>query len=303
MSHLSALLAEQEAIYSDTDGTTNLPYQPFAFATADNDSLHYGQMRKDIDRSKFEEDMQREVADLLSSNSVKIIKRSSMPPNTKPVPAIWSFRHKHAPDWTITKWKARLCPHGGKQVEGIDFWETYAPVVAWSTVRLVLILSMISGMKSHQVDYIQAYTQAPIDCDIYMCIPPQLTVQDNTLQFSTNPTPGNSDTHVLLLTKNLYGLPQTGNNWFDKLRDSLCARGFQQSSIDPCLVIRKDTIIIIYVDDCLLFARHDKTLDDLLISLQSNFNLTYEGDVGAFLGIQFIRNNQNDPNRTNCQNC
>jgi hypothetical protein len=226
-----------------------------------------------------------------------------MPPNTKPVPAIWSFRRKHAPDWTITKWKARLCPHGGKQVEGIDFWETYAPVVAWSTVRLVLILSMISGMKSHQVDYIQAYTQAPIDCDIYMCIPPQLTVQDNTLQFSTNPTPGNSDTHVLLLTKNLYGLRQTGNNWFDKLRDSLCARGFQQSSIDPCLVIRKDTIIIIYVDDCLLFARHDKTLDDLLISLQSNFNLTYEGDIGAFLGIQFIRNNQNDPNRANCQNC
>jgi hypothetical protein len=44
------------------------------------------------------------------------------------------------------------------------------------------------------------------------------------------------------------------------------------------------------VDDCLLFARDDITLDDLLASLQSDFNLTCEGDVGAFLGIQFTRN-------------
>jgi hypothetical protein len=290
--NLSALLAEQEAIYSDTDGTIDLPYQPFAFATADNDSLQYGQMRKDADRSKFEEDMQREVSDLLSSNSVKIVKRASMPANTKPDPAIWSFHRKRAPDWTITKWKARLCPHGGKQIEGVDFWETHAPVVACSAVRLVLILSMISGMKSRQVDYIQAYTQAPIDCEIYMCIPAQFIVQDNKLHFSPNPTLGNSDTYVLLLTKNLYGLRQAGNNWLDKLRDSLHARGFQQSSIDPCLFIRKNAIIIVYIDDCLLFARTDKILDDNITSLQSDFNLTYEGDVGAFLGIQFTRNNR-----------
>jgi hypothetical protein len=53
INNLSALLAEQEAIYSNTDGTFDLPYQPFAFAAVDNDSLHYGQMRKDADRSKF----------------------------------------------------------------------------------------------------------------------------------------------------------------------------------------------------------------------------------------------------------
>ena len=136
---------------------------------------------------------------------------------SKPVPAIWSFRRKRAPDWTITKWKARLCPHGGKQVEGIDFWEMYAPVIAWSTFCLILILSMLTGMKNHQVDYILAYTQAPIDCEIYMCIPAQFIVKDGSLQFSEHPTPGNSDTYVLLLTKNLYGLHQAGNNWFDKL--------------------------------------------------------------------------------------
>lgn len=285
---LCALMAEQDAIHSNNDGTSNILH-PFAFAAANDDTLHYGQMRKDPDRDKFEIDMQREVSDLLSSNSVKIVDRASIPKTSKPVPAIWSFRRKRAPDWTITKWKSRLCPHGGKQIEGIDFWETYAPVVTWSTVRLILVLSLLTGMKSRQIDYILAYTQAPIDCEIYMCIPAQFIVEDGTLKFSSVPTPGNSDVYVLLLTKNLYGLRQAGNNWFDKLRDSLLARGFRQSSIDPCLFVRKDLILVVYVDDCLIFARADTTLDDFVTSLRSDFNLTCEGDVGAFLGIQFTR--------------
>ncbi len=60
------------------------------------------------------------------------------------------------------------------QVEGINFWATYAPVVSWRTVRLTLILSLLSGLKSRQVDYVSAYTQAPIDCDLYMNIPQQI---------------------------------------------------------------------------------------------------------------------------------
>ena len=66
----------------------------------------------------------------------------------------------------IRKWKARLCAHGGQQELGVNYWETYAPVVSWSTVRLVLSLSLIAKMQSWQVDYVQAYPQADIDCDI-----------------------------------------------------------------------------------------------------------------------------------------
>jgi hypothetical protein len=142
-----------------------------------------------------------------------------MPKDSKAVPAIWSFRRKRAPDWSIIKWKARLCPHGGQQVEGINYWAKYAPVITWSTARL--ILSLITGLQSRQIDYIQAYTQAPVDCEIYMHIPAQFIVENGTLKFSPDPTPGNSDVYVLLISKNLYGLKQAGNNWFDKLCDSL----------------------------------------------------------------------------------
>ena len=287
---LSALLAEQDAVTSNNDGTLN-ESQHYAFAAASDDTLHYGQMRRDPDRSLFEMDMQREVNDLVASGSVSIVRRETLPAQTKVIAAIWSFRRKRAPDWTVTKWKARLCPHGGQQVEGINFWETYAPVVTWSTVRLILILSLISGMKSRQLDYVQAYTQAPIDCEIYMCVPAQFIVNSHgALEFSEHPAPGNSIHHVILLTKNLYGLRQAGNNWFDKLRGSLASRGFQQSSVDPCLFIRRDLILVVYVDDCLLFAKDDRTLDSFVLSLQEEFVLTCDGDVGAFLGIAIVRN-------------
>ncbi len=58
LSGLSALLAEQEAIFSNSDNTSEMPFKPFAFAAAGEDTLHYGQMRKDPDRAKFELDMQ-----------------------------------------------------------------------------------------------------------------------------------------------------------------------------------------------------------------------------------------------------
>jgi hypothetical protein len=170
--------------------------------------------------------MRREITDLENSKSFVVIPRDALPANVKPVPSIWSFRRKRAPDWTILKWKARLCPHGGKQVEGENFWETYAPVVTWSTVRLVLILSLITGLKSRQCDFVAAYTQAPLDTDIFMNIPAGFIVENGQLVFSNALTAGNSTTHVIRLLKNLYGLRQAGANWYDTLKSTLLSHGF-----------------------------------------------------------------------------
>jgi len=175
------------------------------------------------------------------------------------------------------------------QVEGINFWATYAPVVSWRTVCLTLILSLLSGLKSRQVDYVSAYTQAPIDCDLYMNIPPGFIVNDNNLTFTRSSTKGNSSDYVLHIKRNMYGLKQAGNNWFGTLKTSLLTRGFTQSAIDPCLFIRSNCILVVYVDDCLLFAKSDEILDSVVSSLQSEFNLTSEGNVGAFLGVDIRR--------------
>jgi hypothetical protein len=87
-----------------------------------------------------------------------------------------------------------------------------------------------------------------------MNIPPGFVVDNNHIIFSQSSTPANSKEYVLRLKINMYGLKQVGNNWFDALCMSLLARGFRQSSNDPCLFIRSDCILLVYVDDCLFIC-------------------------------------------------
>ena len=90
----------------------------------------------------------------------------------------------------------------------------------------------------------------------------------------------------------MYGLRQAGNNWFDALCSSLLALHFRQSQHDPCLFMRKDCIILVYVDDCLIFGRSDNVLDTVVSDLQKDFVLTSQGSVGAYPGID-IRHTSN----------
>jgi len=124
------------ATYNDISSTLGTPFD-------DSRVLHYGNMLHDPDQASFEIDMQREMNDLLHTNTVELAPHSAVPTTIKVLQAIWSFRWKHAPDWSILKYKSCLCPHGGQQIEGEHFWETYAPVVNWHTVRLVLILRVV----------------------------------------------------------------------------------------------------------------------------------------------------------------
>jgi hypothetical protein len=87
----------------------------------------------------------------------------------------------------------------------------------------------------------------------------------------------------------MYGLRQAGNNWFDALKSCLILLGFQQSQHDPCLFIRKDCLLLVYVDDCLIFAKTDNILDTIITSLEHDFVLTSSGSVGAYLGIDIKR--------------
>jgi hypothetical protein len=86
----------------------------------------------------------------------------------------------------VLKHKARFCSRGGKQVEGEHFWETYTPVINWRTVRLAIILSLLADLKSRQIDYVNAFTQAPADCDIFMSLPAGFSVSDGVLQFTSS---------------------------------------------------------------------------------------------------------------------
>jgi len=140
------------------------------------------------------------------------------------------------------------------------------------------------GYQSRQIDFVQAFSQADIDCDVYMKIPRGFVVQRGRLLFDPSHS-ACQQSYVLKLKKNLYGLRQAGYNWHEKLKQGLLHHGFRQSVVDPCLFLRHDCILVVYVDDCLLFSKEASVLDALIDSLKNEFILTVEGDIGAFLGI------------------
>jgi hypothetical protein len=79
----------------------------------------------------------------------------------------------------------------------MNYFETYAPVVTWFAIRLMIIFSIIFCWTLQQVDFVMACPQAPIEMDMYMELPQGIQT-----------THGDSNDNVLKLEKNIYGQKQ-----------------------------------------------------------------------------------------------
>ena len=84
---------------------------------------------------------------------------------------VWAYKIKRFPDGSLRKLKARFYVKGFKQIEGIDHFETYSPVVSWLTVCLVFTIALLLKLQSIQVDYTAAFPQAPLTNDVFIEMP------------------------------------------------------------------------------------------------------------------------------------
>jgi hypothetical protein len=186
----------------------------------------------------------------------------------------WVFKIKRYPSGEVRKFKARYCVRGDMQVEGVDFFDTYAPVVSWITIRLMLVLMACLQLYTIQVDFSNAFAHATLQELIFVEIPKGFD------------SPDEGD-YVLQLDKSLYGLRQAPLTWYEHLKAGLEKHGFRRSALDPCLFIHEHVICVVYVDDCLFFARDRVKIDQVLDGLKKdNFTFTVEKSVEAFLGIK-----------------
>eukprot|EP00957_Ditylum_brightwellii_P201501 15325959-Ditylum_brightwellii.AAC.1 len=107
-------------------------------------------MLQQPDRKDFEEAMHKELKHMFDNDvwekvprseihaHYKNLRRKGVNVKRKQMMLIWSFKRKRHADGSLSKHKARLCCHGGQQQWGVNFYKTYAPVVAWSSVRAML---------------------------------------------------------------------------------------------------------------------------------------------------------------------
>jgi hypothetical protein len=253
------------------------------------DTLTQSQMLKATDSADFIAAQPKEIKGLLDMGVFEILPMSSKPPLARLLSSIWSYRRKRSPVGKILKHKARICVDGSQQQYGRDYWEVYAPVISWPTICLMLLLSSILGLQQRQVDYTQAFPQAPLSDPVYMKLPQGWYVDEHG-QFVPHQDPTFNDrSHYIKLQKNLYGCKQAARNWFKHLTQGLLRESFRQSASDPCLFLHKDCIRIVYTDDCIIFSREDSTIDTLIRNLSQTFLLEDQGSAQDYLGIRITK--------------
>ncbi|CAM8925879.1 unnamed protein product [Rhodiola kirilowii] len=206
---------------------------------------------------------------------------SLLPPEKKAIGCKWVFRIKYHSNGTIERYKARLVVLGNKQVEGIDFTETFAPVAKMSTVRVLLSVAAVKGWELHQMDVHNAFLHGDLNEEVYMR-PPQ--------GYSAIPSG-----YVCKLRKSLYGLRQAPRNWFSKLAAALRTFGFVQSLADYSLfsITQRDNKVLhvlVYVDDLIISGNDAIFISTFKTYLSSCFHMKDLGVLKYFLGLEIARN-------------
>jgi hypothetical protein len=215
--------------------------------------------------------MLKEITSLINHKTWSIVDKATA--TTKILPGTWTLRRKRHPDGTVKSLKARWCVRGDLQEPVAD---TFAPVVLWSTIRLVLYFALFFDLKTRCIDFSNAFVQADLHDDIFVHLP---------RGFHSNTT----DNVCLKLQKSLYGISQAPKLWFEHLKAKLLKRGFTQSRLDPCLFYSTHVLLVVFVDDIILAGKDPTAFDLLIADLQADSELTDEGELTTFLGIQVTR--------------
>uniref|UniRef100_A0A803Q706 Reverse transcriptase Ty1/copia-type domain-containing protein n=1 Tax=Cannabis sativa TaxID=3483 RepID=A0A803Q706_CANSA len=192
----------------------------------------------------------------------------------------WVYRVKLNKDGTVQRLKACLVTKGFQQQLGVDFYETFSPVVKSSTIRVILHLSASNQWDIQEVDIDNAFLNCTLSKTVYMEQPASYV---NT----SHPH------YVCKLQKALYGLRQAPRAWFDRLQQVLSSIGFCSSVSDPSLFFYKqgdaELYLLVYVDDILLIGNNNLTVRGIIAKLQQFFLLKTLGCVNYFLSFKITR--------------
>lgn len=242
--------------------------------THEKEPLH---VREALARSEWKKAMDSEFRALMSNQTWILVPNQGQ---ENIIDSKWVFKTKYKADGSIERRKARLVARGFQQTTGLDFEETFSPVIKASTVRIILSIAVHLNWDIRQLDINNVFLNGHLKETVFMFQP----------EGYVDPAKPN---HICKLSKAIYGLKQAPRAWFDSLKDALLNWGFQNTKSDSSLFILKGTdhttFLLIYVDGIIVTGSNTKFLEAFIKKLNAVFSLKDLGQLHYFLGIEVQR--------------
>ena len=205
----------------------------------------------------------------------------SRPNDCKPIDTKWVFKLQTNKDGHGKRFKARLCARGFKQVYGIDYKETFSPVVRYDSIRVLLALAASNDLEMKQFDVKTAFLYGDLRENIYVTLPEGVVSASDVV----NP--------VCKLNKALYGLKQASRCWSKTFNDFMTKFGFCSCESDSSIFCGKvnnvNVIIAIFVDDGLIMSETIDAINIVTLELRKRFDIVVN-EPNTFVGVQIERN-------------
>jgi transposase InsO family protein len=255
---------------------------PRAMATSDDveqDPRSYKEAMRSAHAREWRTECKGEMSQQHEMGTYELVPRPRQRVNV--VDNKWVFRSKYNAEGELVKRKARLVAKGYSQRPGVDFFETYSPVVRYPSMRALLSMAAQHDWEVHHMDVKAAFLNGDLQETVYMRQPEGFEVK------------GKED-WVCLLKKGVYGLRQGSRVWNEKAAKLLRRMCFTPLEADECVFVYRSegrlAIVALYVDDMFLFVpRGSDLLAKLKVRLQKEFEMTDLGEVSEALGAEFTR--------------
>lgn len=261
-------------------GFTNLCLQ--SNAENQNDPVSIQQALQGCDKDNWVAAMKEELQAFKENDAWVVVNK--VPQGKTLVQCKWVYKKKLDSDNSV-RYRARLVAKGFTQIPGIDYDETFSPVVRHSTLRLLFALSVQLDLNVTHLDVKTAFLNGQLKEDIYMAYP-KIDLESN------------SNRIIVKLNKAIYGLKQASRSWYEKVDQCLTELGFKRSEIEPCVFTKfhgnVKVIIALYVDDFFVYSNCKTETDNLISVLSSKFKVKNLGQVKQCLGMRVNIDNKNN---------
>lgn len=244
------------------------------FIPEDDPSTFEEAVRED----KWRKAMEAEIDSIEENHTWDLVE---LPGDAKVIGVKWVFKTKLNEKGEVDKFKARLVAKGFLQTHGVDFYEVFAPVAKWDTIRVLLGLAAQKGWSVYQLDVKSAFLQGELTEDVFVEQPKGFTRE------------GEDEGKVYKLNKALYGLRQAPRAWYSRIEGYFVREGFRKCYCEHTLFVKEEggssLVVSLYVDDLIYTSDSLSMLEAFKKSMKEEFAMTDLGKMKYFLGVEVIQ--------------